>query len=474
MSATTGSQNDPVLLARFVREGCEASFAEIVASHQAMVLGTALRRTGDVELARDVAQQVFALLARKAVWLEKRGSIAGWLHHAAGFLTARAVRCEARARTRHAELAKEIDQRLPEPGRWAALEDALAALTARDREALLLHYFEDRGYPEMAAQLGLSEAAARKRVSRAMQSLGAQLRRRGIVGSATGMLAGAAALQAALPAHAGLATASLAGGTAAPALLTFTTIMSHTAAKIATAAILLTAVPVAITWHTNSRLLAGGEKPMGSHPKPEPPYAPSAGPRNDTGLASPNHELLAVWNQIADEQKRRKLAGEKVADLTRQIERTRSEVVVSLGRVEDVARRLAGYTRTLKEFERLMDGAHAAQKETVAREFAVKMSSGFPDLAALGGEMPKIESVPEKAGLFYATLIGEIADLDPAQRDAIAKVASSRFESMRQSGLTAAQRPTSDETAWAESRSRAIRNLQDAILAAMPEDRRRR
>ena len=474
MSATTAQPNDPVLLARFVREGCESSFAELVGSHQALVLGTALRRTGDVEMARDVAQQVFALLARKAAWLAGRDSITGWLHHAASFLAARAVRCESRARARHLELAKVTEARIPDTERWAALEDALASLAATEREALLLHYFEDRAYPEMAAQLGLSEAAARKRVSRAMQSLGERLRKRGIATSATGLIAGATALQATIPAHAGLAAAALtAGGTATPALLTFTTIMSHTAAKIAAAAILLVAVPVAITSQTNSRLRAETAAAVHSPSDASSARSSSGDARENPGLAPKNGEVLVVWNQLAAEQTRRKLAEEKVADVTQQIERARNEVVVSLGRVEDIARRLADYTRTMKEFEERKDKADAAEKEKLAKEVAGMMSNAFPDLIALGGELPKIESAPEKAGRFYATLVGELAGLDAAQRDTVAKVAGSRFESMRQLGLTAAQCPEKDDHAWTAARDRAITNLQDSILAALPEEKRK-
>ena len=83
MPAVAFSSSDAELLSSYLREGCESSFAALVQAHQRMVLGTALRRTGDAEMARDVAQQVFALLARKAVWLAGRESLAGWLHRAA-------------------------------------------------------------------------------------------------------------------------------------------------------------------------------------------------------------------------------------------------------------------------------------------------------------------------------------------------------------------------------------------------------
>ena len=84
------------------------------------------------------------------------------LHRAASYLGARAVRAEARARARHEALAQESAGMVSDAREWSVLDDELSALGAKEREALVLHYFEDRGYAEMAATLGLSEAAARR------------------------------------------------------------------------------------------------------------------------------------------------------------------------------------------------------------------------------------------------------------------------------------------------------------------------
>lgn len=472
MSATTTSQNDHTLLTRFLREGCESAFGQLVEMHQTMVLGTALRRTGELETARDVTQQVFALLARKAAWLAGRESITGWLHHAAGFLAARAVRCEARARTRHSELAKVSEERVPETERWAELEDALAALSEKDREALLLHYFEDRSYPEMAAQLGLGEAAVRKRVSRAMQSLGERLRQRGIAVPSTALIAGAVALQTSAPAQAGLAAAALSvGSTSAPTLLTFTTVMSNTAAKIAAAAIILSTVPAALTYQQNVQLRA--ETAPVSSTDSEPPKA-GAVAYGKSDLAGLNRETVAVWNQLAAEQTRRKLAEEKIADLTKQIERVENEVVISFGQVEDLARRLVSTTRTAKEFEDRRDKADIAERAKLGQEFGAKMGGSIADMFAIVGELRKVESDPDKAGRFYATLIGELGELDSAQRDTLAKIASNRLASMRQFGLTVPQRPPKEDPAWIKARRRAFTDFEDALLAALPAEKRNR
>ncbi|HKE79557.1 MAG TPA: sigma-70 region 4 domain-containing protein, partial [Solirubrobacteraceae bacterium] len=47
----------------------------------------------------------------------------------------------------------------------------LAALPADQRHAIAGHVVEDRGYPELAGELGTSEAAVRQRVSRGLATL---------------------------------------------------------------------------------------------------------------------------------------------------------------------------------------------------------------------------------------------------------------------------------------------------------------
>src|SRR5687767_6609370 len=101
----TTAVTDADLLTRYLREGDECAFASLVQMHERMVIGTAWRHTGDSELARDVAQQVFATLANKAALLSGRKSLAGWLHIAATHLAARARAAETARRIRQDQTA---------------------------------------------------------------------------------------------------------------------------------------------------------------------------------------------------------------------------------------------------------------------------------------------------------------------------------------------------------------------------------
>jgi RNA polymerase sigma-70 factor (ECF subfamily) len=78
------------------------------------------------------------------------------------------------ARSRTAELAACRRLEIPLPSQDADRGDALAALDALSpdqREAVGLRVLLDREYAEVAARLGVSEATARKRVSRGLQLL---------------------------------------------------------------------------------------------------------------------------------------------------------------------------------------------------------------------------------------------------------------------------------------------------------------
>jgi len=99
-------RDDSALLVLWAIDGREDAFAELVATYERLVLGAALRKTGDAEMARDVAQQVFAMLAARARLLIGRRNIAGWLYRVAGYIGARAVRTERRHMAAHERLSR--------------------------------------------------------------------------------------------------------------------------------------------------------------------------------------------------------------------------------------------------------------------------------------------------------------------------------------------------------------------------------
>jgi len=253
-------------LEAFATSGCERAFRALVESYANLVFSAALRRTlGNRELAEEVAQNVFAIMARKARrrgWIEPQG-LAPWLHRTAVLESANARRKEQRRRLALERLANETmttqNQNLPQPA-LDELDAAIDGLPDSDRSLLMMHYFDGLSYREVAEATGKSEAASRKQASRALEKLGRSLGKRGITLSSVAigsMLA--VKLTEAAPAAVGksLAGAALAGAGSVPTLTiiqnTLNT-MAYAKTKTAVAVAIIAAIPLVSQWNNNREL----------------------------------------------------------------------------------------------------------------------------------------------------------------------------------------------------------------------------
>jgi DNA-directed RNA polymerase specialized sigma24 family protein len=81
---------DGELLRAYVERQDGDGFAALVRRHGPMVLGTARRVVGDYQLAEDVLQATFLVLARKARRIRRPEALAAWLHAVALHIAARA------------------------------------------------------------------------------------------------------------------------------------------------------------------------------------------------------------------------------------------------------------------------------------------------------------------------------------------------------------------------------------------------
>src|SRR2546423_678069 len=216
--------DDAELLRRYADDHSEEAFAELVRRHVNLVHSAALRQVnGDAYLAADVTQLVFTDLARKAGELARHRVLAGWLFTSTRFAASKLVRGERRRQSREqeAQLMQELTRDPAAQLDWTrvrpVLDDVMGELSAADREAILLRYFEGRDYASLAARFNVNDNAARMRVERALEKLRGQLARRGVT-STIGALAAALANQAVMAAPAGLAASvtgtALAGGAA--------------------------------------------------------------------------------------------------------------------------------------------------------------------------------------------------------------------------------------------------------------------
>ncbi|MEO5957801.1 MAG: sigma-70 family RNA polymerase sigma factor [Opitutaceae bacterium] len=217
--------DDATLLGRYARDRSEEAFAAVVERHLPLVYNTALRRTAcDAHRAKDVAQIVFTALARDATALSRHAALTGWLYAATRNAAIDLMRAERRRRAREekAYTMEHISSPTENSADWEklrpVLDEAMDELDSRDREAVLLRFFEGQAFAGVASALRVNEDAARKRVARALDKLRALLARRGIA-STSGALAVLLANQTAVAAPAGvtasITAAALAGAGAA-------------------------------------------------------------------------------------------------------------------------------------------------------------------------------------------------------------------------------------------------------------------
>src|SRR5215217_8516865 len=103
--------DDRQLIQSYATEKSEAAFRQLVERYAGLVHASALRQVRDPQVAQDVAQSVFILLARKAGSLGQNTVLAGWLFNTTRFVAARARRSEQRRQQREQEAyqMKQID-----------------------------------------------------------------------------------------------------------------------------------------------------------------------------------------------------------------------------------------------------------------------------------------------------------------------------------------------------------------------------
>jgi RNA polymerase sigma factor (sigma-70 family) len=174
--------NDFDLIRAYVERGAEDAFTELVNRHISLVYATAMRQIRDPHLAGEITQSVFIILARKAVTIRTGTILAGWLLRTTRYAAANARRHEQH---RHETEQKAMEQLLPTETEAAwqqlspILDEAMIALSEKDRDAVALRFFEQKSFKEIGAALSLSEDSARKRVSRAIERLRTMLTKRG-------------------------------------------------------------------------------------------------------------------------------------------------------------------------------------------------------------------------------------------------------------------------------------------------------
>lgn len=183
---STAAAADPgwQALAR-VAAGDANAFATLVESHQERLLRLCERLLGDLEEARDAAQEVFLKAYRKAGEAQPRGQVYTWLYRIAVNHCLNKLRRRKLVRFLRWTDPEEPDAPAFDPPdeaadpaavlearrRWRAARRAIGKLPEGQRVVLILARFEGLPYKQIAELLGITEGAVESRLVRAMRRL---------------------------------------------------------------------------------------------------------------------------------------------------------------------------------------------------------------------------------------------------------------------------------------------------------------
>jgi RNA polymerase sigma-70 factor (ECF subfamily) len=157
------------------------SFDEILRRHEREILRYLARLAGDRDDAADLFQETWLRAYRAYPRLKPESDIRAWLYSIALNLCRNRARDGARRarvlvsndRADSATERSAVRRVVGESDGYAAvhLNELLAALPARQREAVQLRYFAGLDYEEIAVAMGSSQQNARANVSQAMKKI---------------------------------------------------------------------------------------------------------------------------------------------------------------------------------------------------------------------------------------------------------------------------------------------------------------
>jgi len=180
------TMEDECVLVERARAGDREAFAGLVQAYQTPVYNLAYRMLGTAGEAEEATQETFLRLYRRLDTYDAQQKLSSWVlaiasHHCIDRLR--------RRRTVHLSLdevpeaAMPSADEAPEHGllqreREQEMQEMLATLPESYRLVIVLRYWYDLSYEEMAQTLGSSASAVKSRLHRARELLAASLARR--------------------------------------------------------------------------------------------------------------------------------------------------------------------------------------------------------------------------------------------------------------------------------------------------------
>lgn len=183
MEAVAALEQDAQLMLR-VGEGDDTSFALLLERHRGPVVHFLYRMVQNQAVSEELAQEVFLRVYRSRSTYEPTAKFTTWLFRIATHVALNSIR-DGKKEKGHESLDVEIEgmerqvadrqptveQEMVQNVKLREVRQAIEALPAKQRAAVLMHKYEGLDYAQIAAVLSCSESAVKSLLFRAYESL---------------------------------------------------------------------------------------------------------------------------------------------------------------------------------------------------------------------------------------------------------------------------------------------------------------
>jgi RNA polymerase sigma-70 factor, ECF subfamily len=173
--------------------GDDAAFDYLVSKFRRPLIAFMYRNTGSQAVAEELAQEVFLRVYRSRTSYSAEAKFTTWLYRIATNLAINHARDTQSERATNAisideqdeetglavdvaDKAPNAEQEMLQDERLRAIREHVMALPDRQRQAVLMHKYQEMDYKEIAAVLGLSESATKSLLFRAYETLRERLK----------------------------------------------------------------------------------------------------------------------------------------------------------------------------------------------------------------------------------------------------------------------------------------------------------
>ena len=147
---------------------------QLMRQYAPLMVQLTFRRTGDPQLAEELVQETFLTACKKADIVCSHEKPLAWLYQTLQYLTMKEINKACHSREQSSEELYDLAVADDPPSFHEILP---RNLTTEEQRILILRFEHRLSHREIAEALGISEAACRKQVSRALQKCRISIKR---------------------------------------------------------------------------------------------------------------------------------------------------------------------------------------------------------------------------------------------------------------------------------------------------------